>query len=289
MVAYIRDIFISKPVMDLSLFEPLTLDISKSVYEVIDILRLNKIGCLLITDEMGLICGIVSERDIVRKVLAENRNLNKTLVSDIMTTNVKSIKNSGSIGKAIFYMQVEDVRHLPIVQNQSNPLGIISAKDIIDYLSKVLSKTNKRFNHVKNSEVTNFLKSPVSTLNNNQVITVESSLSAKKAMQLMKNNNIGSLLVTNSKSELAGIITERDFLFKPESIDDIYKIENISEIYTKYPVCISEDETVETALELMSDKKVRHLPILNNDAKLCGILSVRDLMRCIGEGIVEDL
>lgn len=186
-------------------------------------------------------------------------------------------------------MQVENIRHLPIVQHKTNPLGVISAKDVVDFLAKVLDKTNKRFNHVKNSEVTEFLKSKIESLKHKKIITVKRNFPLKKAVNLLITNNIGSLIVIDNEGNAIGILTEKDFIIKVEEPNDIYEKKDVSEIMTVFPICISCDETVETALQLLASKKARHLPVLNKDSKVYAMLSVRDMLSHIGEGIVSDL
>lgn len=289
MVGYIRDIFISKKVTELSHYEPLTIGPKNNVADAANLMKLNSISSILVTDEMGLLVGILSERDIVRKVIANREVLEDILISDVMTKEVSVIKDNASIGRAIYYMQIENVRHLPIVQNKSNPLGVVSAKDIVDFLAKVLDKTNERFNHVKNSEVTEFLKSEISSLNLKKVIKVKKNLPIKKALNLFIENNIGSLIVVDDEKNAIGILTEKDFIIKIEDEKCVFDIKEVSEIMTEFPVCIRFDESVETALQLLSSKKARHLPVLDRDSKAYAMLSVRDMLSHIGEGIVSDL
>lgn len=86
MVAYIRDIFISKKVTELSKYEPLSIIEKCTVADAACLMKLNSISSILVTDEMGLIKGIISERDIVRKVISKELKFEDVLVSEVIST-----------------------------------------------------------------------------------------------------------------------------------------------------------------------------------------------------------
>jgi CBS domain-containing protein len=111
--------------------------------------------------------------------------------------------------------------------------------------------------------------------------TVHPDTSITECIQLMNDQNIGAALVTED-DKLVGIFTERDALNKvlPEGIDPIST--KISEVMTKDPVCVDPSTTVEEAMSIVTNRKVRHLPILHN-GKLVGIVSSGDLTHWLVE------
>ena len=97
------------------------------------------------------------------------------------------------------------------------------------------------------------------------------------ALKLMADKDIGALLVVEN-GKLAGILSERDYARKVilhgKSSHDI----PVKEIMTERVICVHPNNTVEECMALMTDKRIRHLPVIEND-KLIGVLSIGDLVK----------
>ncbi len=110
------------------------------------------------------------------------------------------------------------------------------------------------------------------------------------SVRLMNEQNIGAVLVMNG-DKLEGIFTERDALTKVlgEGIDPVNT--KISEVMTPEPIFVDPSTTVEEALGIVNDRRVRHLPVLHN-GKLVGIVSSGDLTHWLvrdREGEIREL
>lgn len=110
-----------------------------------------------------------------------------------------------------------------------------------------------------------------------QVSTIAPSASAYDAMKLMAEKNIGALLVFDGKN-LAGIVSERDIARKIYLLEQTAKQIPVSEIMTKEVVCVAPDRTNEECMALITDKRIRHLPVLE-DGRIVGIISIGDLVK----------
>ena len=97
------------------------------------------------------------------------------------------------------------------------------------------------------------------------------------ALKLMANKNVGAVLVMDA-DHLVGILSERDYarkvIYKGKSPEDT----PVHEIMTKKVICADPDCTVEEALNVMTDKRIRHLPIMVGD-DLVGIVSIGDCVK----------
>ena len=97
------------------------------------------------------------------------------------------------------------------------------------------------------------------------------------ALKLMADKDIGALVVIEG-SRLAGILSERDYarkvILKGKSSHDI----PVREIMTEKVVTVQPDETVEECMALMTSKRVRHLPVIEQE-RLVGLLSIGDLVK----------
>ncbi len=97
------------------------------------------------------------------------------------------------------------------------------------------------------------------------------------ALRTMADKNVGALLVMES-SKVVGIFSERDYARKVVLLGRSSKETLVSDIMTSKLITIHPDQTLEEAMELMTNKRVRHLPVLEND-KLLGMISIGDVLR----------
>jgi CBS domain-containing protein len=91
-------------------------------------------GCLVVIDR-GRLVGIVTERDIVQRVVAEGRSFNKTLVSRVMSSPVITASPRTSVSDGAKLMLKNGIRRLPITQGK-HVVGMLTVTDLAKYLSK---------------------------------------------------------------------------------------------------------------------------------------------------------
>ena len=99
------------------------------------------------------------------------------------------------------------------------------------------------------------------------------------AIKIMAEKNIGSLPVVD-KGRLVGIFTERDYTRKIALAGKSSRDTKVTEITTKEVMTVTPDDSVEDCMRLMTDKRVRHLPIMEG-GNLVGIISIGDLVNWI--------
>jgi CBS domain-containing protein len=100
-----------------------------------------------------------------------------------------------------------------------------------------------------------------------------------EAIQLMAEKNVGALLVTTGK-KLVGILSERDYTRKVALKGKSSKETRVKEILSSEPVQVNPTQTVEECLRLMTEKRVRHLPVLEGGA-IKGVVSIGDLVNWV--------
>lgn len=111
----------------------------------------------------------------------------------------------------------------------------------------------------------------------NAVSTIAPNATAYDVMKLMADKNIGALLVLEGE-KLVGIVSERDMARKIYLLERPARQIPVSEIMTKQVVCVRPDNTNEECMALMTDKRIRHLPVLDDD-RLVGVISIGDLVK----------
>ena len=109
--------------------------------------------------------------------------------------------------------------------------------------------------------------------------TVSPDATVFEAIELMATKNIGALLVTRDNT-LAGIISERDYTRKVALKGRSSKDTRVQEILSGHVVSVTPDHTVDQCLRLMTENRVRHLPVLEGQ-KILGVISIGDLVNWV--------
>ncbi|ARM76224.1 CBS domain-containing protein [Acidianus manzaensis] len=110
------------------------------------------------------------------------------------------------------------------------------------------------------------------------VISVDKESKLKDVAKIMTENNVGSVIVVDNGKPI-GIITEKDIvraIGKGEDLNSLAK-----NIMTASLITIREDSPITGALSIMRSSNIRHLPVVDNSGKLCGILSIRDVAKAL--------
>jgi CBS domain-containing protein len=112
-----------------------------------------------------------------------------------------------------------------------------------------------------------------------KTITVTPDIAVSKAVKVMAENKIGAVLVVD-KERLTGILSERDCALEIILKDLKAKDTSVKDVMTPKVVFVTPDTLVEEGLAIMTERRCRHLPVLDNK-KLIGIVSMGDLVRRI--------
>jgi CBS domain-containing protein len=118
----------ARSVGDIMTRNPRTVEAGDSVAEAARQMRDGGFGSVLVLDN-GQVDGIVTDRDIAVRAVAEGRDPESTQVSDIYSTGVATVEPSQSIEDAVQTMREHDIRRLPVVEN-GRPVGILSLGDL---------------------------------------------------------------------------------------------------------------------------------------------------------------
>ncbi|MHB1449308.1 MAG: CBS domain-containing protein [Bellilinea sp.] len=116
-------------------------------------------------------------------------------------------------------------------------------------------------------------------LKGDHIWTISPDDTVFEALRLMATKGAGALVVTKDE-KMVGIISERDYARKVILKGRTSRDTLVSEIMTSQVFTIHPDQTIEECMELMTDKRVRHLPVIEND-KLIGVISIGDVLKNI--------
>jgi CBS domain-containing protein len=109
------------------------------------------------------------------------------------------------------------------------------------------------------------------------VVTISPQASVYEALARMSEHDIGALVVTDG-GQVVGILSERDYARKVILHQKSSREIRVSEIMTADVLYVERSHTVDQCMALMTDKRIRHLPVLD-DGRLVGVLSIGDLVR----------
>ena len=112
------------------------------------------------------------------------------------------------------------------------------------------------------------------------VISIAPGASVFEAIKIMADESIGSLVVLDENGKLMGIVTERDYARKVIVMGRSSKDTPVAEIMTTDVLTAASDHTVNACMEIMTEKKIRHLPVVE-DGRVIAMISIGDLVQAI--------
>ncbi len=113
----------------------------------------------------------------------------------------------------------------------------------------------------------------------NDVCTIAPDAMVLEAVKLLAEKNVGALVVMQGE-RLVGVISERDYLRKVALSQRDSSAVPVSDIMTSPVACARPEQSVEECMAMMTDKRIRHLPVVADDT-LVGVISIGDLVKAI--------
>ncbi|HOW72794.1 MAG TPA: CBS domain-containing protein [Phycisphaerae bacterium] len=110
--------------------EVITVSADMSVQDACKLMRTHRIGCLVVTRGDQMIEGIFTERDVVNRLVAEDKDASDTKVGELMTREVIVVEPDRPIAEIEAIMKQNRIRHLPVAGDKE-PLGLLSIGDVM--------------------------------------------------------------------------------------------------------------------------------------------------------------
>jgi CBS domain-containing protein len=111
-----------------------------------------------------------------------------------------------------------------------------------------------------------------------EIIAVSPETTLLRALEIMADKNIGSVLVLDAQRVLAGIFSERDFVRKIIIKGRAMETTAVKEIMTSRVLYVTPETTIADCMSLMTEKRIRHLPVLEG-GKAIGVVSIGDIVK----------
>jgi len=113
---------------------------------------------------------------------------------------------------------------------------------------------------------------------NRQIWTISKNQSVMQALILMSEKNIGAIIIVDNNDFPIGIFSERDYARKIVLKGKSSKDTLLDEVMTKELITVTRDYKIDQCMEIMNEKRIRHLPVLENQ-KIVGIISIGDVLK----------
>jgi len=116
-------------IRDVMTTNPETMPESTTVREAAETMRANDIGDVVVVDDNGTLSGILTDRDIVVRVVAEGRDPRATRIGDVASRDLTAVSPDDPVDRAVQLMRDKAIRRLPAV-DKGKPVGIVSIGDL---------------------------------------------------------------------------------------------------------------------------------------------------------------
>jgi CBS domain-containing protein len=113
-----------------------------------------------------------------------------------------------------------------------------------------------------------------------EVHTIGPDDSVLDALERMAEREVGALVVTEASGQIVGLLSERDYARKVVLLGRLSKDTPARDIMTSEVVCVAPDQSTDTCMGLMTQKHIRHLPVVSED-RLVGIVSIGDVVKAV--------
>lgn len=110
-----------------------------TVDEAVRLMNHEKIGAVLVTEDDRLV-GIFTERDVLRKIAGRGLDFTRIYVADYLTPDPETLRIDHKVAYALNMMVVGGFRHVPLVDRAHRPVGMLSVRDIVEYMVELFPK-----------------------------------------------------------------------------------------------------------------------------------------------------
>ncbi|UPK73963.1 CBS domain-containing protein [Nocardioidaceae bacterium SCSIO 66511] len=110
------------------------------------------------------------------------------------------------------------------------------------------------------------------------VLTISPEASISDLLDRLAEHNIGALVVSSDGTTIAGIVSERDIVRKLRGVDDPSSL-TVGSIMTSEVITCAPDDAVTDLMRLMTEHRFRHVPVLDDDDQLAGVVSIGDAVK----------
>ncbi|MCL7050638.1 hypothetical protein MKW94_010011 [Papaver nudicaule] len=284
-----------RTVKKLRLSKALTIPEGTTVSDACRRMAARRVDAVLLTDANALLSGIVTDKDIATRVIAEGLRPEQTIVSKVMTRSPVFVASDSLAIEALQKMVQGKFRHLPVVENGE----VIAILDITKCLYDAISRMEKAaeqgsaiaaavggverqwgkdlsgpYAFIETLRERMF-KPSLSTIitENTKVAIVSPSDPVYVAAKKMRDLRVNSVIITTGNKP-QGILTSKDVLMRVVAQNLSPELTLVEKVMTSDPECATLETTILDALHIMHDGKFLHLPVVDKDGCVVACIDV---------------
>ncbi len=114
-----------------------------------------------------------------------------------------------------------------------------------------------------------------------RVLTVRPHASVREALESLAEHDIGALVVVDEHGGAVGIFSERDYARRGILVGRRSETTKVTEVMSPHPVTVTPETELEACMRLMTERRLRHLPVLGGDGALAGLVSIGDVVKAL--------
>jgi len=133
----LRGALLNDTIAVLSPAEPICLAEVATVHEAVQTMLARRQAGVLVTDAMGRLTGIFTERDVLTRVVGKDLDARRTALAGVMTRNPEALTARDRVAYAVNRMSVAGYRTIPLVDLEGRPIGVVTVSDVIRWLANL--------------------------------------------------------------------------------------------------------------------------------------------------------
>jgi CBS domain-containing protein len=244
------------------------------VRQAIDVIVHDATGGVVATNDDGTPAGMLTETDVVRRVIAADRHPWVTPVESVMTEPVVTVEDGCTLDVAGRLMADRGIRHLGVTRG-GRLAGWVTARSLI------------AAGAIPSKRVGDAMTKLIATIHLQETV--------REAADRMLEASIGLLLVGGRRTrhrsgqwsgagydDLAGIVTEADLVSRVMAVDRYPYVTSVGDVMTPRPVTVRPDDSLTAAADLIVNRGIRHV-LVADGAEVVGVISIRDLLPVIAD------
>lgn len=303
----------SVPVQDVMSREVQTVKVSMPLLDVVELLLDKVYKALPVVDNTGRLVGIVTEGDIQNKIellaisaqheltkeelateLHRLRRIDRT-VAQIMTPDPVTVTGETPVAQAIELMLEKKIKRLPVVDAAHKLQGIVSQVDVLRAFSQPpVAKPSRPSptpgDHTKVSEImltsvpTVPIEAPLAEIVEQMVTSVQRRvIVVDDAQHVVGIITDGDLIRQTTAKERSGVIQMLKNRVTPSQADSVYlQKRKAEEVMTTPVITVTADTLLRAALQLLVEKRIKRLPVVDDDGKLVGLVGRGGILQALG-------
>jgi signal transduction histidine kinase/CBS domain-containing protein/DNA-binding NarL/FixJ family response regulator len=252
-------------VKDVMSRDVITISPDEAVVLATKVMSENNISCIIVVDNASVV-GILTETDVLKRAVAQEKDFNKLRVRQIMSSSVETVSSDLSVIEASKIMEEKHIKRLPIMEER-RLVGIVTQTDLV----RVLTSYG--------------MWRDVKEIMSRDVAGIQSKATVLDAAKIMASRNITCIIALKA-DEPVGILTEKDLLKKIVALQKNPAHTKVEKIMSSPVVTVSSYYSVFSASRIMEKMDIRRLVIME-DKKLLGIVTQTDIFRTVKKKLQE--